>query len=965
MGKDIRNLLMGGASATALLFAGNAAAQDAVQTTQPQEQQTQSSDETIVVTGSRIRRSNATTAIPTQIFRVEDIEASGSVDVGEILAEIPGVDADLTPDNTNLSIQNSGMSTVNLRGLGSSRTLVLIDGRRAVSNSGNGERVSLQTIPAGFVDSIEVTTGGASAIYGSDAIAGVANIILERDFDGIEANARYGFADRSGEEETTLELTLGHNFDNGRGNIMFGATYDTETMVVADETRPQSLDPSDYSGFGEYNDVNLTSYIPGGRFESDDAWNIGGVWYNDQSLAPQDGRDPSVGFETELDGYNLRPGRTLSPEVTVSTAAIRGHYDLTPSIEVFGNVLWSRAESYTVGSPESAIYSTDVGPLGATYDIGQISSSNPFIPAAVEETRSGSVSWYRRFNEVGREFRDNERTTIRSVFGLNGELGDNWNWQGFVSYGHFEQNQVQGNNLNYEHIHYGLDVESDGAGGYQCADAGARADGCVPINIFGEGSLTDEMVEYIRVNGGLTQIREQTVVGGSMDGTLFSLPAGDVSAAFGVEWREESQETTPDAIIMTEVTSLSVVPPIEASFDVTEAFAEFEIPVMDNVVAQLAGRVANYSTIGTIYSYNAGGYWEPTNTLRLRGQYSRSQRAPTITEIFSAPRQDSDSLLDPCDGLMPDGSGITPPPGSGFDASTIAANCLAEAGIQAFFADPDNAGEPFEFDGSVNGPNAGNINLQEETADTFTIGAVYAPSFIDDLTFIIDYYNIKVEDAIGSISTQTTVDLCYGSADYPNNRFCDVVTRDTTSGRVVEVINRQENLNELLAEGIDVSVLYDFEVPSVPGEFGLDLRYSRSLADEYEFVGEGGQPERIDSNGSMGDPTHEVRARLSWREGGLYASYTLNYESGGVDDLDLTPEDAMYYKGPDLFISNVYVRYRFEDTHTQVYGGITNLFDELGPYMPANLNYGSSSNLDSPQNRLIGRQFYFGIRSSF
>lgn len=951
-----RGLLMGGVSIAALLLSSAAVAQDATAA---------SSQDTIVVTGSRIHRSNATTAIPTQIFTTDDINEAGTVDVGELLTEIPGVDPSLSPENTELSIQNSGLSTINLRGLGSSRTLVLIDGRRAVSNSGNGERVSLQTIPAGFVDSIEVTTGGASAIYGSDAIAGVANIILKRDMEGVEVNARYGWADASGEEETTVELTMGRNFDEGRGNVMFALSYDHETPVYADATRPDSLRFDDWSGYGEFNDTYLSSYLPGGRFEGDDAWNIDGVWYNDKSLLP-DGRDPSDAFETDIDGFNFRPGRTLSPEVTAWTGALRGRYEVAPRIEVFGDVLWSRVDSLYEGSYESAIYSTDVGPSDNSFDIGYIASDHPFIPPAVEETRSGSVSWYRRFVEAGQETRDNERETARFAFGLNGEFGETWHWTTFATYGRFEQNQIQGNNLNYLNIHYALDIESDGSGGYQCVNAEARADGCVPLDIFGEGSITPEMLEYIEIEGHLRQVREQTVIGGSMDGSLFQLPAGDVVAAFGAEWREETQDTDVDDIVLEETTSLSVVPEIEASFDVIEAFAEVEIPIVETVTAQLAARIADYSTIGTIYSYNAGGYWQPTDTLRFRGQYSRSQRAPTITEFFSSPRQDYDSLDDPCDGLLPDGTGITAPPGTDFDPAVITANCQSEPGVQAYFADPDYDGAPADFDGSVYAPNAGNNTLKEETADTFTVGAVWAPAFAEDLTFIVDYYNIRVEDAIGAVSTQTTVDLCYGSPNFPNNRFCDVITRDASNGDVIEVINREENLNELLSEGIDVSVLWDFEVPSLPGEFGLDLRYSHSLADEYEFIGENGQPEREDSNGSMYDPTHEARARLSWSRGEFYASYTLRYESGGIDDLDVDPDDPYYFEADDQFVSNIYARYRFgDDRRTSVYAGVTNLFDNIGPFMPGNFDTGSSSNINSPQNHLIGRQFYVGVRSSF
>ena len=172
------------------------------------------------------------------------------------------------------------------------------------------------------------------------------------------------------------------------------------------------------------------------------------------------------------------------------------------------------------------------------------------------------------------------------------------------------------------------------------------------------------------------------------------------------------------------------VPPIAHS----GGRSDLALPIVETVTAQLAARIADYSTIGTIYSYNAGGYWQPTDTLRFRGQYSRSQRAPTITEFFSAPRQDFDGLNDPCDGLLPDGSGITAPPGTDFDPAVITANCQSEPGVQAYFADPDYDGAPADFDGSVYAPNAGNNMLKEETADTFTVGAVWAPAFAEDLT---------------------------------------------------------------------------------------------------------------------------------------------------------------------------------------------------------------------------------------
>lgn len=940
-------------------------------------------ENTIVVTGSRIRRSNETAAVPVQMLNRADLDEVGTVDTAEIILQLPGVDADITPDNSALSTQNAGLSTINLRRLGSDRTLVLIDGRRVVSNSGNGERVSLNTIPAGFVKSIEVTTGGASAIYGSDAIAGVANILLEDSLDGFRGNVRYGKADRSGEQETTVDLTLGKKFADGRGYVLLGVTYDRETAIFADETRPDSLrglewrapnvggwpDETDLPGCddsGRYCFApGLSSSLPGGRFESGDAWNVDGVWFNDKSLQPQDGRPAGEDFVTDVDGYNFRPGRTLSPLFESINGAFRGTFDITPSVSLFANALYSAVDTRTRTSPRTAASTTDIGVLNELGDIGQMPASHPFIPPEVEETRSGTVSWSRRFNELGMREKINKRDTFRLITGAEGFFGP-IGWEVYGTYGRFEQRQTTLNEVNYLNIRNALDIEADGSGGYQCVDAAARADGCVPLDMFGTNSISPAAADYIRYTANLKQIRQQYTAGGSINGDLFEIPAGPVKFAAGFEYRKEKQNTIGDPDNEFELTSASVIPNIKAQFDVIEGFAEADIPIIEDMLSlQLAGRVANYSTIGTIFSYNAGGSFTPVDGLRIRGQYSRSQRAPTITEFFSAPRGDADDLRDPCDGLMPDGTGITPAPGSAASAATIAANCLAEPGIQAFFNDPENAGEAFEFDGSVSGPNAGNQNLKEETADTFTIGAVIAPSFLPNFSLIVDYYNIKVKGAIGTISTQLTADLCYGDANFPDNRFCSVITRDASSGRVIQVINQEENLNSRKVSGLDVSANYRAELGFLPGSIDFDVRYAHYFEDEYTFLSVGG-PQTGINLGEIGYPKDEFRAKVGYSAGGFRATWTTVYRSGGVDDNAVLPGEDAFFRADAQDYHNFYVGYSFrENPRLSIYAGVNNVFDKVGPFMPDGLNYGSSQNLTSSLNDLEGREFFGGVRVQF
>lgn len=973
--------------------------------------------EKITVTGSRIRRVNELSGIPVQALNTNDIEEIGTVDVGEILAEIPGVEQSISPENTTSSTQNSALSVVQLRRMGSNRTLTLIDGKRAISNSGNGERVSLQTIPAGFVKRVEVTTGGASAIYGTDAIAGVANIILRDDWEGVELNVRGGTAEASGENTKNIDFTYGSNFNDDRGNVLFALSYDHESAIFADHTRPDSLaniefnrpnvsklkgEATNPNAFGSElgypgcdqqalnNDgktgrrfcVNPSgsSNLPGGIFEGDDAWNIGGVWYNDKSLLPQDGRTSKIAFETDVDGYNFRHGRTLSPKVETLALGLKTSYDIDHNTSVFADVNFSRVESMRRSSALSASSGTDIGSerLARIYaqtdpnfayinrDIGTMSSKHPFIPEAVEQTRSGSVSWRRRFVEVGNRDTENKRDTLRAIVGIEGATENDWQWSTHASYGKFSQRQQYINELNYLRIRQAFRIETDGNGGYQCTDEAARAAGCVPLNIFGEGSISKEAANFIRFNDTLKQDRQQYILAFEMNGELMQLDAGPVSIAFGAEYRKERQQTDGGDDNQLEYTSITPIPDITASFDVKEVYAEADIPLVeDELSLQIAARYADYSTVGGILSYNLGGSWQAHENLRLRAQYSRSQRAPTLTEFFSPARGDSDSVRDPCDGLMPDGSGIKAPTGTSaanaerFKAN-ISRNCLAEAGIKAFFANPDTAGEAFEFDGRISGPNAGNDQLIEETADTYTFGAVFTP--FEELSIIVDYYSINVEDAIGSVSSQRVADSCYSADDTTNNRFCAVLQRDNTTGRIQQILNKQENLNEISVEGIDTDITYETESSWVPGNFKFSLVWAHYINTETNFEGLEG-PQVISSLGEIGRSKDEFRARLRWTHNNWTASYKVRFRGSGVDNNEISASHQEYFKADALAIHNLYLRYRIKgDTRIDLYGGVSNLFDEFGAVLPTGLDYGNSRNIISRLSNVTGREFYAGVK---
>lgn len=962
------------------------------------------SDDAIVVTGSRIKKTPAQSPVPVQMLGAVDLEELGTNDLAEGLIEIPGIGDGVSQRGSNNNIQTAGLSTISLRRLGDDRTLVLINGKRAVSNSGNSDRVSLSTIAPGMVKRTEVVTGGFSAQYGSDAIAGVANFILEDDFEGFEADISYSIPEASGGEEFELELSYGTKFGNDRGYLLLSGGYQDENAIFADDTRPLSVVPiefddastssnDDFAGEtllpgcepvnpdGSFNGnrfclvPSYSSYVPGGTFEGD-AWvTRDGVFVNDQGGLTD--RAPGRDFFGDFDGFNFRPGRTIEGERKIINLGAHSTWEFATNALGSLTVLYSDIQSETRGSFENL----DNG------DTGSIASDHPFIPQIVEDTRSGSVSYTRRLVELGRNSRQNDRSTLRIMADMTGTLDNGLDYEAFATYGHFSQEQANPNEVNYRNAADALQIESDGAGGFQCDDAEARARGCVPLNLFGLNSISPEAADYIRYNGFGSQTRDQLTFGGHLTGELFQIKPGAVNFAAGVEFRREEQATIgdpdnnlnlggQDGDITTDdidITSLATFPSVNASYEVWEGFAEVQVPIIEDILnVEAAGRIADYNTVGTLFSYDVGAVLTPVDGLKFRGRYARAQRAPNITELFSPPRPDADTVNGPCNDLMPDGTGLDPDGlegtgGENADLAVVLANCLASPGIQAFFADPDNAGEAFDDDGSIQGPNAGNPNVGAETANTLTLGAVIQPNQIPGLTVIVDYYRIEIDDAITALSSQDTIDLCYAAADFPNNQFCDLVTRDAL-GQIEEILNPQQNLQQELVEGIDASLRYRFEVPSVPGDWDLDLRYSHYFKEQTSFVGIGGVELVSTFLGEIQNPDDEFRAKMSYELGNARLSYTMTFEKGGVDDINNHPNpgDDRYFQVDNEYFHRIYGRYDFgPDDNYRIYGGVNNITNNFGAFLPSGTRNGSSSNIVSDLARPVGREFYVGARVRF
>ncbi|MBT1444334.1 TonB-dependent receptor [Shewanella sp. JM162201] len=970
--------------------------------------------EKIAITGSRIKRDSFSLATPMMGLSAEEISDSGLGSLSEILVDqIPSIAEGVSNTNSQSSVQNTGLSTINLRNLGTDRTLTLIDGRRVVSNSYSGNYVSLSTIPTAMVDKVEIITGGASAVYGSDAIAGVVNILTKQKGTGFEINAKGGETFEGGGREFTVDMGYGADFADNRGYLYASATYDKQYGLFATE-RERGLfestykydedqmcntmkvsDPSVSGGYryqcmreiGPQDWRERSNDITGGLFSySDSAKKKYSGWYNESNQFSND-------WSEERDGFNAAPLDILKVPEDSLNAAFKVDYDFSDELQAYAQVQFSKNNSFRGGAAEGQDYN-DAEPYidpvtgePGTVAAGSIKKGNPFIPAEIAAVAAGSINWDRRFDEVGPVETDNERTTLRSWAGLKGYVFGDWSWDASVGYGKFEQRQQRVNEISIFKLKDALNAvyAADGST-IQCASEDARADGCVPINIFGTGSISAEAADYIRVNPYIHTDISQLNLMAYMNGELFEMPAGGAQAAFGVEYRRDTQSVSTDEEMRSLAVTFNDVPPFSGEVNVYEAFGEVNLPLLRDVVAakkldmDLSLRLADYSqkNIDLMSSYRAGIFWEPISNYAVRANYSRSQRAPNITELVSPPRGDYDSVIDIC---------------SGIDASTtgqIAENCRKDPGIAAAIAE---SGSYKDSGGSKYSPNAGNDELFEETADTYTLGFTVAPQFVPNLQLAVDYYDITVFDAISQFSNEDILALCYDSANYGDaNGYCADITRDT-EGQLTEIIQREQNLDEISTRGYDFSFTYKLELDAM-GEFKLSGNWTHVLDYKVSYTAVSGEYFEDDYVGQLSSGIFEDKAGLSltWTYVDLRIRWSTKYKGPMVDDYERmddylealaanqakldagtggveNPETLSFYDYGSYITHDLSVSYTMDvarNTELRVYGGIRNLFDNQGPWVPSSGVFSSGNgNYHSEYGAGIGRYGFLGAELKF
>lgn len=931
--------------------------------------------DSIVVTGTRIVRPNLSLPTPVTSVDAEDIRRGGVVDIADVVSEIPALALGQGRSTTNFSFDQQGLNTLNLRGLGISRSLVLVDGRRHVGAAVDlSSAVDISTIPSALVERVDVITGGASAIYGADAVAGVVNFIMKDDFEGVLLETQAGIAGEGDGEEFSASLTIGGNIADGRGNITAHFSYLSREPVLAADREWSSagaafVDPTllgiTDSAFDLVAIENQSTIFASPSTiiaNGDTGGPLGSDFYivnDDLSVRPFDAGTAGVfGFYNVIGSElpNLGPGDE-SFQVAGATDRyllnLSSHYELTDSIRLFFDGKYSRTEA-------TGAYSA----VGSFSFVEFLSLDNPFIQPDLlaVATSAGASGLYvnRASGEFGPRAADTQRDTMRVALGVEGELWDAFNYELYYQYGFSDSTATVLNDRFDARWFQALDVISDVVTGQPvCRDP---SNGCVPVNILGpQGVISPAALDFVRIPSHTSSTSlDQQVVAGHIAGPMpgITLPAGDIEVAAGFEYRKEARDNDPSLAFTAGLGYFgSVILPLKGEYDTTEFFGEVAVPVVsgapfaEELTLDGAVRFADYSTVGSNVSYKGGALWTIVNGLTLRGTYAKAVRAPNITELF-APINSGGAFLngvtDPCSATLVNAG-----------SATRFANCQA-AGV------PD----PNTFVGlipvnAVPVTFGGNPGLTEETANTFTVGAVIRPeALIPGLSLTVDYYSIEIDDYIEDSfngGAQNVLNACVDAASI-NNQFCDAVTRGPT-GEVTAFRGGPTNISRLEMAGIDFAMNY--QRPIGAGELSINGTVSHVL-DRTLFVGGAGGLVSVaedQSAGEIGNPKWRATANIVYEIGGLTLNVSERYLS--KQTLDVAEAEGTRDR-PFLnaqWYTDVQAAYDVTDD-INVYAGINNLFDNEPPIHPyTNPIFGAQfgSGLFDP----IGRYFYAGARVNF
>ncbi|MBB3940115.1 outer membrane receptor protein involved in Fe transport [Novosphingobium fluoreni] len=1043
----------------------------------------------IVVTGSRIRSANLESTNPVTVVSGEQFFQTGQVSVGDVLNELPQLRNTFSQQNSTRFLGTRGLNLVDLRGLGSVRTLVLVNGRRHVAGDilSTGVSVDTNTIPTDLIENVEVLTGGASSIYGSDAIAGVVNFKLKTDYEGLQLRGNAGISKYKDAGNQYISLLAGKNFAEGRGNIAINLEYAHQSQYdatgrplarndgfVTVDTDPASAPSDGNPDRTFFRDIRSGTISLGGltafRYAGANGpcGGFGGSAYTctylfqpDGTLARQTGDRVGVGPNGAYIGGNGYVGRegqllTFTPDLKRYSVNMLGHFEVSPAFVPFFEAKYVRTEAR--GSQSGPFFSQGTTLGDATEIAGfqdrsfansgaainfvnreGIRLDNPYLnagaratitnqivaalnsgqygvnpntgasfktatntdaqaaaarAAALAQVADGTYRFGLRRNWLDLGIRDEriKRETYRAVLGVRGDFNDGWNYEISANYGEFkERNLIQGN-VNTQRFLLAQDTVRDANGVIRCraqvdpryagADAGgnpaqlaADVAACVPLNPFGQGSASQAARDYLIVpsvaTGKITQFVASAFVAGDTS-KWFSLPGGAIGFSVGAEYRRETNRYDLDDFTQAGYAFYNAIPSLTApAFEVKEVYGEVNVPILKDVpffrelTIKGSGRIADYKgATGTVYTYAGGVDWRPIQDVRLRGTYSRSVRAPNLSELYAAQGQNfAPNFVDPCSARN-----------IGTGSANRAANCAA-AGIPTSY--------DFVYSQSLETLSGGNPNLREEKSDSYTGGVVFTPSFLPGFSISADYYDITVNNVIASINAQQVANLCYDSANL-SNQFCSLFQRAGAGGgaageqpfQILEgsLLEASANFAKLKARGVDTTI--DYRHSFDWGTLNLRAIWTRVLQrDDFTNPDDPSFRDRI--LGELGDPKNEVNVNASVKLGRVTLGYQLrwidkmylntyeDYNSlNGLPPQNTDFADVKYY--PDTFYHDARVDIDVSSQFNLTLG-VDNIGNKLPPFGLTGVGNGlnTAANGGAGIYDVRGRNFYAGFRAKF
>lgn len=781
-----------------------------------QEPVEEGSIEEIITTGSRVTNPNLEQASQILVMSEQEIITRQVLDAESLVGELPGI-----APGTSRSINNgsNGTASLNLRGLGDNRNLILLDGQR-MTPTDLSARTDLNNIPMVLIERVDIVTGGASSVYGADAVAGVTNFITKRDFSGAQI-ALSASETMEGDGQTgRVDITIGGNFEGGRGNAVLNIGYQDVDGITQGERKFSEV--ATYGAAPQGSGTSVPTRI------------------NQQMY------DPATGGVQPSTTFNFAPFNYFQSPTERYNVFGKAFYEVSDKAEVYSSAMYSRNSVKLQLAPSGMFGDTWNMPLNNPFlpdDFRNLICDNPLnaIPTATCDAAGAAVDSNdpnylevpvvvnRRLVEQGNRETEYLTDMFQLTVGTKGDITDNIQFDVYAQYG--ESTRAQTN------VHWGLKSRLQetlrATDEFTCDPTTNPGIGCSPINLFGDGmDISPETIAYWDQQNGTTVKTSLAAAVAAVSGEFNGWTDYPIGWAAGLEWREYKASQNADVASSTQDEVLGTGAPdplFGGQFDVSEAFLETIIPIIGGVTLEAGIRLSDYSTTGKGETYKLGGTWQINDAIKIRGIFQESARSPNIFELFNPPVTGlNNKTFDPCQGFLADG--VTPNPAlANPDVLTICGDQGAPAGAAAAGLIPEPSA------GQINETSGGNDQLDVETAESTTFGMVFTPS--NGLMISVDYYNIKIDDAITTPTSGDIFDPCFGSGvggdnfgdANPNSPACNFLARNPLNGGLngggdtPGMITQLSNQGTLESSGIDFRISYNWELGGAIEYFDFDL----------------------------------------------------------------------------------------------------------------------------------------------